>query len=146
MTLKTYYSSVQGVLYFGYKSQFFQQSSGTPMGSPLSPVFAELFLQRLEKEIILNDPHTIFYRRFVDDTFAIIKSGELQSILQQLNGFHTSIQFPFETEEDSQLPYLDILLHRDEGGRIHRKKPILIGILTTTHIIIILKRFLSWIH
>jgi hypothetical protein len=83
--------------------------------------FEELFLQRLEQKIILNNPHAIFYRRFVDDTFVILKCGDLQSILHQLNGFHSSIQFTFETEQNSQLPYLDLLLHRDEYGRIHRK-------------------------
>jgi hypothetical protein len=61
--------------YFKWNDSYFKQSSGTPMGSPIFSVFAEIYMQYFESEVVLNHPKVHFYRRFVDDTFAVIEKG-----------------------------------------------------------------------
>ncbi|XP_021965743.1 uncharacterized protein LOC110860936 [Folsomia candida] len=107
--------------YFTRKGNIYRQKDGTPMGSPISPVFAEFCLQELEEQLILNNPDIPFYQRFVDDSNGCIKAGKKDSILQSLNSFHPSIQFTCETEESRKLPFLDVLISRDEDGTIHRQ-------------------------
>ncbi|XP_035701215.1 uncharacterized protein LOC118433390 [Folsomia candida] len=107
--------------YFTRKGKIYRQKDGTPMGSPISPVFAEFCLQELEEQLILNNPDIPFYQRFVDDSNGCIKAGKKDSILQSLNSFHPSIQFTCETEESRKLPFLDVLISRDEDGTIHRQ-------------------------
>jgi len=91
------------------------------MGSPISPVFSEIFLQTLESEIVLGHPDILFYKRYVDDVYAVIKSSSKQDILASLNGFHPNIQFTCESEQDNQLPFLDVLAIRKDDGSIRRR-------------------------
>uniref|UniRef100_A0A5S6QNJ0 Reverse transcriptase domain-containing protein n=1 Tax=Trichuris muris TaxID=70415 RepID=A0A5S6QNJ0_TRIMR len=49
------------------------------MGSPLSPVIAEIFMEDLEKKAFptgLLDHHVKIFKRYVDDVFAIAEKGE----------------------------------------------------------------------
>lgn len=54
--------------FFIWNDHIFKQTDGSPMGSPISPVLAEIFLQKLETYKLPN-PNIFFYRRFVDDIF-----------------------------------------------------------------------------
>ena len=85
------------------------------MGSPLGPLLADIFLTHLENETMqkLKENGLVFYKRYVDDIFAIVKEESNVDQLQNiLNSFHTSIQFTIETEKDTSLPFLDILIRR----------------------------------
>jgi len=88
------------------------------MGSPISPIFAELFLQKLESAVIINNPFIKFWKRYVDDVFSIIKSRKLKNILDSLNGFHPAIQFTYEEEENSQLSFLDTMTYTKNDNSI----------------------------
>ncbi|XP_021959716.1 uncharacterized protein LOC110855615 [Folsomia candida] len=107
--------------YFTRTGKIYKQNDGTPMGSPISPIFAEFCLQELEEQLILNNPDIPFYQRFVDDSNGCIQVGKKESILQSLNSFHPSIKFTCETEENCKLPFLYVLISRDEDGAIHRQ-------------------------
>ncbi|XP_021964121.1 uncharacterized protein LOC110859472 [Folsomia candida] len=107
--------------YFTWKGTIYKQNEGTSMGSPISQIFAEFCLQELEEKLIINNKDIPFYQRFVDDSGACTKIGTQQDILQSLNSFHPSIQFTIESEENMQIPFLDVLLSRDEDGTIHKK-------------------------
>ena len=51
---------------FIFQSNYFKQIDGCTMGGPLSVTFANIFLTKLGKDIVL--PHNPpFYKRFVDD-------------------------------------------------------------------------------
>ncbi len=77
--------------YFKYNTTHYKQKSGTPMGSPISPVFAEFFMMSLEQSIVPNHEHIFYYKRYVDDTFLIITKNKTNDILTQFNNFHTKI-------------------------------------------------------
>lgn len=111
--------------YFKYNSKFYHQTEGTAMGSPISPIVAEIFMQELEKKLVKNNRNIIYWRRFVDDVFAIIRIRRKSHILSLINSFHESIQFTFEDEQQGQLPFLDLMLYKKPdnsiGHQIYRK-------------------------
>ncbi|XP_021967789.1 uncharacterized protein LOC110862888 [Folsomia candida] len=111
--------------YFHLEEKYYKQNHGTAMGSPLSPVMAEFFLQTLELTLIRSNPHIYFWRRFVDDILCIIRRRRKDQILQMINNFHPSIQFTMEEEIDERIPFLDILIYPKNdfslGHYIYRK-------------------------
>ncbi|KFD50678.1 hypothetical protein M513_08485 [Trichuris suis] len=107
--------------YFRFGEQCFMQNSGAPMGSSLSPVLAEVFMEHLE-EIAFSTANEsivpVLFKRYVDDVFAITKSGEDEAFLNHLNSlFPACISFTIEKEEDGRLPFLDALIIK-EGDRL----------------------------
>ena len=58
-----------------------------------------------------------FWKRYVDDTITFIKTGSAEYLLSILNSFHPNIKFTYETEVNSKLAFLDVLLLR-EGQNI----------------------------
>ena len=59
-------------------------------------------------------------RRFVDDTFVIMKKCHREEFLQHLNSVDKNIQFTAEEPgPEGALPFLDILIKPDQEGRLH---------------------------
>ena len=66
--------------YFSFQGRFYQQTQGAAMGSPISPVVANLFMEDLEVQAIRTSPTPpSLWKRFVDDTFTIIKKEDRNS-------------------------------------------------------------------
>jgi hypothetical protein len=111
--------------YFQYRDQYYYQKSGTAMGSPISAIVAELFLQMLEMKCIDSMSCILFWRRYVDDCFAIARARKIQEILTKINNFHPDIEFTLEVEEDGKISFLDIMLYEKEdrsiGHYVYRK-------------------------
>ena len=56
----------------------------------------------------------IFYKRYVDDIFAIFESeSDADAFYSYLNTRHENIKFTFEKEKDNKLPFLDILINNE---------------------------------
>ena len=82
------------------------------MGASTSGFAADIFVHNLETKAISTfaDPPDI-WKRFVDDTFSILKLSIVDSFLQHLNNQHPNINFTTETETNGQLPFLDVMVH-----------------------------------
>ena len=95
------------------------------MGSSLSGIVADLFLQKLEFQVVKKNPHISCWSRYMDDIFSIYTSDQLESILQSLHQFHNKIKFTVEHEKNGTLPFLDVLVCRRQDDsvclRIYRK-------------------------
>ena len=56
------------------------------------------------------------WRRFVNDTFVIILTAEIERSTTHINQVDPCIKFTCETEKENQLPFLDTFVHRLEPG------------------------------
>ncbi len=98
---------------FEFRGQVYQQISGVPMGSPVSPLVAEIFMAHFEKEALETSPVPVQeYFRYVDDTFNLIEANNVDVFEKHLSDKVTSIDFTHEVEKDGQLPFLDTLVKR----------------------------------
>jgi hypothetical protein len=96
------------------------------MGSPLSPVIANFYMEDFEEMALdwaPHKPHCWFC--YMDNTFVIWPHGpnRLRDFLDHLNSIHQSIQFTMETERDSHLPFLDINVYRRPDGFLGHSVP-----------------------
>ena len=71
---ENYYKTQHDRVTFTFNGQTYIQVEGVMMGSPLGPVFANIFMCELENYLIpkLGDKISN-WSRYVDDTFAFIK-------------------------------------------------------------------------
>nr|XP_022912504.1 uncharacterized protein LOC111423492 [Onthophagus taurus] len=99
------------------------------MGSPLSPVIANFYMEIFEEEALKKSPwKPKLWLRYVDDTFVIWQHGkeQLQEFLDHFNPQNPMIKFTMETETAKQLPFLDVLVTRKTVGGmelgVYRKK------------------------
>ena len=106
--------------YFSFQGRFYQQTEGAAMGSPISPIVANLFMEDLEVQAIkTSSAPPALWKRYVDDTFTIIKKENRNSFLQHLNSIHPNIKFTCEkVREDGVMPFLDILIIPEEDGSL----------------------------
>ena len=98
--------------YFGMGSDIYRQEEGLAMGSPLSPVLANIYMEYIE-EMALGSTSLkpSMWLRYVDDTFILWPHQEdVQILLDHVNSIRTSIQFTMEKEQDNKLPCLDVLV------------------------------------
>ena len=86
------------------------------MGSPVSPVVANIFMEKIEEMAIKTTsvpPRT--WKRFVDDSFSIIKKNAVETFHNTLNSLDPSIQFTLEHEPNGKLAFLDTVITRKNG-------------------------------
>ena len=90
------------------------------MGSPISPIVTNLYVEDFEIKVINSSPQPpYFWKSFVDDTFTIIKSSQKTSFLEHLNSIDQHIQFTSEeSRQDGSMPFLDILIAPKEDGSL----------------------------
>ena len=62
--------------FFAFDGKFYKQIEGLGMGLPVAPTFANIFMCFHESSWIAycsSDFPTIFYKRYIDDTFMLFK-------------------------------------------------------------------------
>lgn len=104
---------IKDTRYFKYEDKIYEQRKGMPMGSPASPIMADVVMEHLLDTTLatLNERPKIL-TKYVDDLFLIIKKTELDNTMKALNSFHRQLQFTVEKENDCKLPYLDTIVIR----------------------------------
>ena len=107
--------------HFTFRGKFYEQVEGAAMGSPISPIVANLHMEDFEARAIQSSPNPpLLWRRFVDDTFVIMKKCHREEFLEHLNSVDQNIQFTSEEPgPEGALPFLDILIKPDQEGRLH---------------------------
>jgi len=75
--------------YFVFNNIFYKQTFGTPMGSPLSLIIADLVMRDLEEKALGRlGVRVPFYFRYVDNIAMAIPSSVCDTILEAFNSFH----------------------------------------------------------
>lgn len=123
---------------FLFNGQFYRQVDGVAMGSPLGPLFANIFMGSIEKR--LNDDieaSCIKFYRYVDDTFALVRNNHCSDhLLSLFNSVHPHLSFTRECESNGSLPFLDVEIHRRSDGTLSTqiyRKPTFSGVYLNFH-------------
>jgi hypothetical protein len=98
--------------YFRFNDKFYIQERGLPMGSPLSPILAEIFMNNFENKLILKTKYKKnikLWVRYVDDILIIWEGDvtEVETFVREINNIDHNIQFKEEIGGKT-LNYLDL--------------------------------------
>jgi hypothetical protein len=116
------------VSHFQFNGDFYDQVDGVAMGSPLGPLFANVFMSNFETKHVQEMKRLGLkrWKRYVDDVFATFNREEQSNqVLAFLNAQHANIKFTLEKENNNQLPFLDISVIRTRTKyktTLYRKK------------------------
>ena len=115
---------------FTFNDKIYSQEFGSPMGSPISPIFAEIVMDDLESQCLKKlDFKPVIYLRFVDDILTIIPENKVLTMLNIFNSHNEKIQFTCEIEENNYINFLDLTLYKENNKIITNwyKKPTFSG-------------------
>ena len=112
---------------FSFLKKFYHQCTGTAMGTPMAPGYANLFMGKVEREILqefeqLTGLRPTTWLRFLDDVFFLWPHGEekLREFMQFIQDFaerkkmKTDLKFTFEIGES--VPFLDTVVSLTDEG------------------------------
>nr|CAK6928067.1 unnamed protein product [Fasciola hepatica] len=106
---------------FSFLGRAFRQVDGVPMGTPLSPILAHIYMTHLEEKASKILQRSQLYKRYVDHVLVItISLEETTWIMDELDRLHPNIRFTMEAEREDTLHFLDIKMIRKNDGTIAR--------------------------
>jgi hypothetical protein len=87
------------------------------MGSPISSLIAEIFLQQYEDKNIkhlLDTKNIAFYARYVDDILIVFDTTKISphTITRYINNIHSNIKLSTTYEQHSSIDFLDLTITR----------------------------------
>ena len=98
-----------------FRNEFYKFNDGLPMGSPIAPLLADVFMSRLEDEIFSSEnpltQHVAYWFRYVDDILCLWTgpTPQLHEFLSFINSFYSPIQFTLEIGGTS-INFLDLTI------------------------------------
>ncbi len=112
--------------YFVFHGTYYRQKFGAAMGSPVSPIVANLFMEDFEANAIATAPTPPkCWDRYVDDTYTIIVKDKVEELHHHINNLepttdYGSIKFTREpSRPDGSIPFLDTNCIPQQDGNIH---------------------------
>ena len=104
-------------VHFLFEDEIYQETDGVAMGSPFGPILPGIFVVELETTIVPTLDNLLRkWKRYVDDTYCIVKTDSVNEILLKLNSFHMKIQIAYKVETNNMLPFLDVLVIRNNNN------------------------------
>ena len=83
---------------------------GAAMGSPVSPVIANIYMEYFESLVIPTSPTLIkWWFRYVDYVHSAVRKDEVNKLQEHLNSIDPHTKFTIELPGTDGLPFLDIL-------------------------------------
>nr|XP_022904588.1 uncharacterized protein LOC111416729 [Onthophagus taurus] len=114
-----------------FNDKFYQYNEGLPMGSPLSGLLSDIFLNSIENKILhkdnINNNNIVLWLRYVDDILIIWDDDGFNLIddfHKYINNLHKNHKFTIEIEKHKQLNFLDLTLVNTDYSiqyKIYRK-------------------------
>ena len=106
--------------YFMFNGRFFKQTYGTPMGSPISPILADIVMADLEESCIKKLKYKpLFFVRYVDDILTCIPKDQIDNTLKVFNNYHERLQFTYEIENNNKINFLELTLIKNNNTLMH---------------------------
>ncbi|XP_068720446.1 uncharacterized protein [Montipora capricornis] len=102
---------------FQFNGSLYEQVDGVAMGSPLGSLMANAFMCSVEEKLACENKLLSFYRRYVDDTLALVHNlSDATDLLTRLNEAHPSIQFTMEIASNDRLPFIGMEITKIDGS------------------------------
>ena len=86
------------------------------MGTKMAVAFANIFMAKIEREILRQSNTTpIFWKRFIDDIISMWDTNrdKIEEFLLEANSFHPTIKFTAEISE-TETTFLDTIVYKGE--------------------------------
>ena len=99
---------------FQFNEKDYLQTHGTAMGTKMAVAFANIFMAKIEKEILRQSSiKPIFWKRFIDDVISVwdTSRNEIEEFLLKANNFHPTIKFTAEISE-TETTFLDTKVYK----------------------------------
>ena len=95
---------------FCFNTKFYKQLQGAAMGSPVSPIIANIYMEYFETLAIYSSPTLIkWWFRYVDDVHSTTRKDQVDQFQEHLNSIDPHIKFTIELPGTDGLPFLDTL-------------------------------------
>ena len=92
------------------------QTHGTAIGTKMAVAFANIFMAKIEKEILRQSTtKPIFWKRFIDDVISMWNTSrdKIEDFLVKANSFHPTIKFTAEiSETETTFLYSKVYIQR----------------------------------
>ena len=101
---------------FQFNGKDFLQSHGTAMGTKMAVACANIFMAKIECEILRQSNTTpIFWKRFIDDIISMWDTNrdKIEEFLLKANSFHPTIKFMAEISETETI-FLDTVVYKGD--------------------------------
>ena len=72
---------------FSANNRLIKQIDGYPMGGPISVVFLDIYMSKMQAEVVKTSK-PIFHKRHVDDTYVKRKYNKVDTLFDALNSYH----------------------------------------------------------
>ena len=105
---------------FKFYDRYYEQISGTSMGSVCAPSYAIIFMGNLEETFLrTQELQPLVWWRYIDDIFMIWPHSEteLYSFLKALNQVNKSIKFTSDISQN-KVNFLDVTIYKDNLGNL----------------------------
>lgn len=92
------------------------------MGSPLGPLFANIFLSHYESQWLQDSPvKPILYKRYVDDTLWLLPANaDISLLMTYMNSRHKNMRFTYETENSDCISFIGVTVtHTSSENNLH---------------------------
>ena len=95
---------------FFFNTKFYKQLQGAAMGSLVSPVIANIYMEYFESLAIPSCPSLIkWWFGYVDDVHSATKKDQVNQLQEHLNSIKNHIKFTIDLPGTDGLPFLDTL-------------------------------------
>lgn len=93
------------------------------MGSPVSSVIADIYIENFEEMALNSTPcPPRIYKRYVVDSFIILPTDSFYLFLNHFNNINNNIQFTIELYANNSLIFLDASVIKNPNGTIFIRK------------------------
>ena len=98
--------------YFSFHGQFYEQVEDAAMGSPVSPIVANLYMEHFERKVLSTATISpMLWMRYVDDMFVVQQEEHKQNFLKHINKVDPAIKFTMESNQwDGAIPFLNTIV------------------------------------
>ena len=80
---------------FSANNRLINQIDGCPMGDLISVVFSEIYMCKMEQDVV-KPLKPMFYKHYVHDTYVKRKRNKSDTLFDVLNSYHPNIKFTLE--------------------------------------------------